>query len=76
MSTESKHGSEKPKTSLPRDDTPELSDEALAQISGGPKKNTDLDHMGSYNFYVEIEGVTQDTIHSTDDLTLKARKPD
>lgn len=42
-------------TDLSQDET--LDQDALARVRGGGGRRVELDHMGAYNFMVEISGV-------------------
>ena len=57
----SEEGNKEQTRAAKQDETPELTDDQLEEIAGGPNirlERVGLDHIGYYNFGVEIEGVT------------------
>lgn len=58
------------------DEAPELTDEAIDQAAGGAKH--ELDHIGNFNFKVEIEGINEVEVEPeirNIETAFKIRKP-
>ncbi|MFK7943768.1 MAG: hypothetical protein AB8B85_12760 [Paracoccaceae bacterium] len=51
----------------PKEEATELCEVTLDEISGGPKRHVH-DHIGNFNFKVEIEGATQGAFKGVDGL--------
>ena len=54
----------------------EISEDALEDLSGGPTRRGDLDHVGAYNFKVEISGVAAGYFKGVDGLQTEIETVD
>lgn len=54
----------------PKDSPSQLLEDLLDDISGGPNRRAH-DHIGNFNFKVEIEGVTQGALKDSWETTKK-----
>lgn len=60
------------KNMIDADATPEeISDDKLDEVSAGSGRRGELDHVGAYNFKVEIEGVSSGYFKGVDGLSTE-----
>ena len=71
LMTRNQHGSREMTDKKTPSQPAEMTEDALDDISGGPTRRGDLDHVGAYNFKVEISGVSAGYFKGVDGLNAE-----